>query len=160
VPGEKTVPTVRVEVQFPRLLRVEALEATPGWQVSVQRESGGRIVSAVWQGAEIGLNEFVEFGVLARNPDQSTQLSWTVIQTYSDASEVQWIGPPSAEFPAAVTEVTAPLVRIGGAELASVGALLLSAAALCAVLVSRRGRSRLSQAPLGDPARGHGVAQQ
>jgi uncharacterized protein YcnI len=83
---------VRVEVQIPRLLRVEALEATPGWQVSVQRESGGRIVSAVWQGAEIGPSEFVEFGVLARNPEQATQLSWTLIQTYSDSSEVQWIG--------------------------------------------------------------------
>ena len=31
------------------------------------------------------------------------------IQTYQDASEVQWIGPEEAQFPAALTHVLADL---------------------------------------------------
>jgi uncharacterized protein YcnI len=141
VPGEKPVPTVRLEVQFPRLLRVEALEVTPGWRISMQRDSGGRIIGAAWEGGAIGPNEFVQFGVLARNPDQAAQLSWAIIQTYSDASEVQWNGPPSAEFPATVTQITsAPLFTFGVAELLGISGLLVALVALLLVGIRQRAR--------------------
>jgi hypothetical protein len=47
----------------------------------------------------------LEFGVVARNPQAPTALIWKAIQKYQDASEVHWIGPPQAQFPAAITHV-------------------------------------------------------
>jgi uncharacterized protein YcnI len=105
VPTEKPVPTVRVEIEFPSGLRVVDLEASPGWQVTVQTESDGRLIGAVWEGGSIPAGQFAEFGLRAQNPERDVQLRWTVIQTYADGTEAQWIGPPNAEFPAATTRV-------------------------------------------------------
>jgi len=105
VPTEKPVPTVRVEIEFPSGLRVVDLEASPGWQVTVQTESNGRLIGAVWEGGSIPAGQFAEFGLRAQNPERDAQLRWTVIQTYADGTEAQWIGPPNAEFPAATTRV-------------------------------------------------------
>jgi uncharacterized protein YcnI len=137
VPGEKAVPTVRLEVQFPRLLRVEALETRPGWRVSMQRDSGGRIIAATWEGEAVGADQFVEFGVLAQNPDQPAQLTWTMIQTYADASEVQWNAPSGSEFPAPVTRISSPVFSFGLAEVLAGGALLVALVALYTATVQR-----------------------
>lgn len=139
VPSEKDSPTIRVEVQFPNGLRVGELEAVPGWRVSAQKDAGGGVVGAIWEGGNIPPGQFVEFGVLARNPDGPTELAWKVIQTYQDGSEVQWIGPPGAQFEAAVTRVHSPGAGIGTAEiLAGVSLLISVAAAVAAGLAWRR----------------------
>jgi uncharacterized protein YcnI len=105
VPSEKAIPTTRIEVQFPREIRVIDLELVDGWRVTTQKDGSGRIVSAVWEGGSIPEEQFEEFGLRARNPEATADLTWQVIQTYQDGSEVQWIGPPNAEFPAALTRV-------------------------------------------------------
>jgi uncharacterized protein YcnI len=105
VPSEKPIATVRVEVQFPAAVRVLDFEAAAGWQLTTQTDGSGRPVDAVWQGGVIGPNQYAEFGLRAQNPAQPTDLRWTVIQTYEDGSEVQWVGPPTAQFPAASTRV-------------------------------------------------------
>lgn len=136
VPTEKRTPTVRVEVQFPNGVRVVDLEAMAGWQIDVQTDAGGRPVDAVWQGGTIPPNQFVEFGVRARNPDAESELRWSVIQTYQDGSEVQWTGAASAESPAAYTWVRARAgldraETLGGtALLLALGALIVAAIAL------------------------------
>lgn len=105
VPSEKPSPTVRIEVQFPTSLRVLDFESVYGWQLTTQTDSTGRPIDAIWEGGSIGPNQYAEFGLRAQNPARGTELRWTVIQTYQDGSEVQWIGAPSAEFPAATTHV-------------------------------------------------------
>ena len=105
VPTEKPVPTVRVEVQFPSGLRVLDFEASPGWQVTFQTDASGRPVDAVWEGGSIAAHQFAEFAVRAKNPDLDGDLRWAVIQTYQDGTEVQWVGPPTADFPVAITHV-------------------------------------------------------
>jgi uncharacterized protein YcnI len=132
VPTEKPVPTVRVEVAFPSGLRVLDIEASPGWQVTVQTESGGRPVGATWDGSSIPAGQFAEFGLRAQNPDGEAQLRWSVIQTYADGSEVQWIGAPNAEFPAATTRVRGGQVVQSLDPLAGASGLL----AVCALVVS------------------------
>jgi uncharacterized protein YcnI len=107
VPSEKSVPTVALEVQFPDNLEVTAIEAPPGWRGTAHNGRSGRIVSASWEGGSISPKRYLEFGVLARNPAAPTTLSWKAIQTYQDKSEVHWIGPPRAQFPAALTRVRA-----------------------------------------------------
>jgi uncharacterized protein YcnI len=131
VPTESAADTVRVEAQFPRGLVVLQLEAPPGWVVTPEKDSGGHILGAVWDGGRTPSGQFGEFGVLAQNPDQATDLSWAVIQTYADGGEAQWIGPPSAQFPAAQSRVLTsgpPIVEIAaGAALAcSLVALVLA----------------------------------
>jgi uncharacterized protein YcnI len=105
VPSEKSIPTVGIEVQFPDNLEVTAIETPPGWRGTAHKGRSGRIVSANWKGGTILPKQYLEFGVLARNPAAQTTLSWQAIQTYQDGSEVHWIGPPRAQFPAAVTRV-------------------------------------------------------
>jgi uncharacterized protein YcnI len=107
VPSEKSIPTVGLEVQFPDNLEVTAIEVPPGWRGTAHKDHSGRIVSASWGGGNILPKQYLEFGVLARNPAEQTTLAWKAIQTYQDASEVHWIGPPRAQFPAALTRVRA-----------------------------------------------------
>jgi len=105
VPGEKSIPTIAVEVQFPSTLEVTQTEAPAGWRVEPVKDRQGRIVSATWRGGRIGQRQFAEFGVVGRNPATRSELTWKAIQTYEDGSEVHWIGPPRAQFSAAVTRV-------------------------------------------------------
>lgn len=107
VPSEKSVPTVGLEVQFPNNLEVTAIEVPPNWRGTAHKDRSGHIVSASWEGGSILPKQYLEFGVLARNPTVQTTLAWKAIQTYQDASEVHWIGPPRAQFPAALTRVRA-----------------------------------------------------
>jgi uncharacterized protein YcnI len=105
VPSEKSIPTTAVEVQFPGAIEVTETDAPAGWRVAAVKDRQGRIVSATWQGGSIAPRQYLEFGVLARNPATPAELTWKAIQTYQDGSEVHWIGPPRAQFSAAVTRV-------------------------------------------------------
>lgn len=105
VPSEKSVPTIGLETEFPANLEVTAIEAPTGWRGTTRKDRQGRIVSASWEGGSIPPGRALEFGVIAQNPQKSTPLVWKTIQKYQDASEVHWIGPPQAQFPAATTQV-------------------------------------------------------
>jgi uncharacterized protein YcnI len=107
VPSEKSIPTTALEIQFPDALEITETDAPPGWRVTAAKGRQGRIVGATWHGGRILPKQFLEFGVLARNPAAPAELTWKAIQTYQDGSEVHWIGPPRAQFPAAVTRVRA-----------------------------------------------------
>jgi len=146
VPTEKPIPTVRVEVQFPSGLRVLDLEVAPGWHTSVQTESGGRLVGAVWDGGSIPSGQFAEFGLRAQNPDREVELRWTVIQTYADGTEVQWVGLANAEFPAATTRVRSGDLPASVDPIAAAAALVAVAALIVAGLAWRaRLRPRVYQ---------------
>ena len=105
VPSEKSVPTIGLEAEFPAHLEVSAIEVPTGWHGTARKDRQGRIVSASWEGGSILPGQSLEFGVVARNPETPTALIWKAIQKYQDASEVHWIGPPQAQFPAAITHV-------------------------------------------------------
>jgi uncharacterized protein YcnI len=137
VPSEKqSTNTVKVEVQFPRTLVVLQLQAPAGWTISPEKDGAGRILGAVFEGGRINSDEFASFGVLAQNPNTSSELVWTAIQSYADGSEVQWVGPEVSQFPASVTHVRSPGIEawlpaaIGGfalaASLAALGVALLA----------------------------------
>jgi uncharacterized protein YcnI len=141
VPGEKQSDTVKVEVQFPRTLVVLQLQAPAGWSVSAEKDGSGRILGAVFDGGTIHVEEFASFGVLAQNPSGSADLTWTAIQSYADGSEVQWVGPQTSQFPAALTHIRSPGLEGWLPAVPSVCALLISLAALSAV-IWHHGRAR------------------
>lgn len=139
VPSEKSIPTTRVEVQFPEGLKVTELEAVPGWRIVIQKDRDGRTLGAVWAGGVIPPGQFVEFGVLAQNPDVPGELTWKMIQTFEDGSEVQWIGPAGAQFPGAITRVHASRGQVLTPERLAWTALVAAfAAAAWAVFARRR----------------------
>jgi uncharacterized protein YcnI len=144
IQGEKTVPTTRVEIQFPRELRVLSVDAPPGWSAAPQSGRDGRILAATWSGGTIGSGTAAHFDVLARNPDGGAVLRWTVIQTYGDGSEVHWNGPPSGEFPAATSRVVAAGLGLGGRLLAVL--VVVSCLVLGGAIVRRR-RRRVAPPP-------------
>jgi uncharacterized protein YcnI len=142
VPSEKPLATVRLEVQFPRPLVVTELEAPPGWQVTAEKVGSGQILGAMWQGGSIPAGQFATFGLLAQNPKDSTELVWSIIQTYEDGSEVQWTGPESAQFPATRTRIQGAATP-GSSEILAVAALIVSiGGAIICVLGWRRASTR------------------
>ncbi len=108
VPSERSVPTIGLEAEFPLSLEVRAVEAPPGWRATEHKDRHGRIVSASWDGGSIAPGHALEFGVIARNPATPAPLVWKAIQKYHGGSEVHWIGPAQAQFPAATTYVRPP----------------------------------------------------
>ena len=136
IPTEKAIPTTRIEIKFPDGLRVSEIEVVSGWRSTVQRDREGRIVGAIWEGGVLPPGHFVAVGLLARNPDAPGEMAWKLIQTHQDGSEIHWIGPPSAEFPAAVTAIRRPGDQLGPTAMlagaALIGALLAVALALSA----------------------------
>jgi uncharacterized protein YcnI len=139
VPGEKPVPTTRIEIELPRELRVISVEAPAGWSATAQSAADGRIVGASWSGGTIAEGQAVHFDVVARNPDDGAVLRWNVIQTYRDGSEVHWNGPPGGQFPAATSRVVAGSPWL---QARTVAVLLVIAVAIVggAVLWRRRRR--------------------
>ena len=138
VPSEKTMPTTRVEIDFPAELRVTDVDAPTGWTATRQTGKGGRLVGAVWSGGSIPPEQSADFGIVARNPDSPATLRWKVIQTYRDGSEVHWTGPLTAEFPAAVTVVR----RSIGAGLVTIVATVILVVGGAVIVLVRRARRR------------------
>ncbi len=138
VPSEKKIPTTRVEIDFPAELHVTDVDAPAGWTATRQMGQGGRLVGAVWAGGAIPPEQSADFGVVARNPDSGATLGWKVIQTYQDGSEVHWTGPPTAEFPVAVTVVRR---SIGAGLVTAVAMVIVLVGGAVAVLIRRARRS-------------------
>jgi uncharacterized protein YcnI len=168
VPGETESGTTKVELKVPPGVYPYSFEETPGWTRRVLTRSNGLVDRIVWSG-RARPDGLVRFNFLAGTPGREGEVSWKAIQTYADGDEVAWIGAAGSETPAAVTTVSedVPRQNAGGegsqaanptvtADAGDQGAsedgesiwttvmaglaLILSAAALAMVLLSRRGR--------------------
>ena len=83
VPNEKGIPTTRVEIRFPRSVRVVSFGDVAGWQLAEVRDSSNAIVAAVWTGT-LEPERFVEFPFVAVNPKENSALTWPAYQTYAN----------------------------------------------------------------------------
>ena len=99
VPNEKAVPTTSLEVRFPAGLRVMSFEDKPGWTIEPIRDAAKAITGGRWTG-QLGPERFTEFGVIAVNPKQAGDLTWTAVQTYADGTVVNWSGAKGSKAPA------------------------------------------------------------
>ena len=107
VPNEEdSSKTTKVEVFFPTdhpIAGVSA-EAKPGWDVAIETTKLSKpihtddgeisdVVSKVtWSGGSISAGEFDEFSVVAGTlPDETSSLTFKVIQTYAGGDVVRWI---------------------------------------------------------------------
>ncbi|MBJ7452003.1 MAG: YcnI family protein [Blastococcus sp.] len=130
VPNESdTASTVGVRIQVPEESALTSLrvQPVPGWTVVLTNaelnepvDSGGEEVSSYVSvveyraeaGAGIAPGQFQEFALSGGPfPDDADQLTFPIVQTYSDGSEAAWIEPtvdgqPEPELPAPVLSLT------------------------------------------------------
>lgn len=110
VPSElASVTTVRVDVALPNDVVAASFPAVEGWTHAENKSGQDNVTHVVWTaeaGKEIKPDEsrYFELGVGALPAKPS--LSFDVLQTYSDGTEVKWnekeIGDKEPEFPSAV----------------------------------------------------------
>lgn len=132
VPTEKeNVRTTAVELTPPRGFTIDSFVPSPGWKRAVQSTGSGEsttIQKVTWTGGSVPHEEDAVFQFLART-DASKTYAFSVRQTYSDGSVVDWSGPESSETPAPTIESKSSLGSGGGNTLAIV-ALALAAVAV------------------------------
>ena len=111
VPNEEaTASTTKVQVFLPTDHPVLGVLVTPegGWTAKVTttelktpiKTDDGTITDAVseitWSGGRIGQGEYEDFDVaFGQLPDDTGQLAFKTLQTYSDGNVVRWIETPS-----------------------------------------------------------------
>ncbi|MGE0027293.1 MAG: DUF1775 domain-containing protein [Thermoleophilia bacterium] len=105
VPTERPLPTVGVEVTFPKEVDVYAFRPPPpGWRIHrVLRK--GRYVAVRYTGGSIPVAGYQDFQVLGTPNTEGTSV-WSALQTYADGKVKPWIGPPEA--PGAVSQESGP----------------------------------------------------
>ena len=98
VPNEKQVTSSKIEGEFPAGLDVYDFEFKPGWTITFKKDDKGKIIGATWVG-KIQPYEFVEFGMLAINPKEATNLVWKFTQYYDNGTKEEFTGPVGAKAP-------------------------------------------------------------
>lgn len=132
VPNERDVPTLRVEIRFPRGVRVVSFGDVSGWRLEILRDTAQNVIGAVWTGV-LPKERFVEFPFIAVNPKENTTLSWPTFQTYEGGERVEWTNPDStAKTPASSTLIEPQSSTAGGGS--DVGLYVAIAAFLVALV--------------------------
>ncbi|WP_328827458.1 MULTISPECIES: YcnI family protein [unclassified Streptomyces] len=174
VPNEEDkASTTKVQVYLPTDHPVLGVLVTPqnGWTAKVTtsklktpvKTDDGTITDAVsqitWTGGKIGAGQYEDFNVaFGQLPDDTDQLAFKTLQTYSDGNVVRWIeeaaaGDDEPENPAPVLKLTAKESEDGDATPAA------SASAAAGSAKSGSDASSSSSASDSDStARGLGIA--
>jgi uncharacterized protein YcnI len=127
VPTEKEgLKTTQVELTPPSGFGIDSFVPAPGWKREVQQTGSGEnttVQRVTWTGGKVPTAEDAVFQFLA-SPDSSTDYSFSVRQTYSDGSVVDWSGPESSDTPAPAIEAKSSLGGGGSSTLAIVALIV------------------------------------
>lgn len=145
VPTEKeNAKTTSIELTLPAGFSIDSFVPAAGWNRVVQSTGSGEaavIQKVTWTGGSVPTGEDAAFSFLAF-ADASKMYTFSVRQTYSDGSVVDWIGPESSDAPAPTLKAVSSLG--GGTSTLSIVALALAAIALIVSVVgllARGGRA-------------------
>jgi uncharacterized protein YcnI len=146
VPTEKEgATTTKVELTPPSGFGIDSFAPAVGWKRQLQQTGSGEnavIQKVTWSGGSVPTGEDSVFQFLA-SPDSSKTYTFTVRQTYSDGSVVDWSGPESSENPAPRIDAMSSLGGGGSSTLAIVALVVAGIAVLLAgVGLATRGGSR------------------
>jgi uncharacterized protein YcnI len=145
VPTEKEdATTTAIELTPPDGFSIDSFVSSPGWKREAQTKGSGEdadVVKVTWTGGSVPTGEDATFSFLAQaaNPGSYT---FSVRQTYSDGSVVDWTGPESGDTPAPVLKAVSSFG--GGTSTLEIVAIVLAGIALALALVGlfvRGGRS-------------------
>jgi uncharacterized protein YcnI len=145
VPTEKEgKTTTKIVLTLPSGFAIDSFVPTPGWQRQVQQTGSGEeavIQKVTWTGGKTPTGEDSLFQFLAQAASSKTY-SFSVEQTYSDGSIVNWSGPESSDAPAPTVEAKSSLGG-GSSTILAIIALVVGAVGVVLggiALVSRGGR--------------------
>jgi len=146
VPTEKEgATTTKVELTPPSGFGIDSFAPAIGWKRQLQQTGSGDsavIQKVTWSGGSVPTGEDSVFQFLA-SPDSSKTYTFTVRQTYSDGSVVDWSGPESSDTPAPRIDAMSSLGGGGSSTLAIVALVVAGIAVLLAgVGLATRGGSR------------------
>ena len=139
VPTEKEgATTTKIELIPPAGVAIDSFSAEPGWTRAVKATGSGEnavIQDVTWTGGSVPTDEDSVFHFVATLTSAKT-FTFTVKQTYSDGTIVDWSGPESSDTPAPLVVSESSLGGGSGSTLPIIAlvvagiALLLGIAAL------------------------------
>jgi uncharacterized protein YcnI len=139
VPTEReNATTTKVEFTPPSGFSIDSFVPSPGWTRHVQQTGSGEeavVTQVTWDGGKVPTGEDAAFSFLA-GADSSKTYAFSVRQTYSDGSVVDWSGPESSDTPAPTVEVKDSFGGGGGSTTLTVIALIVGAAGLVVAIVA------------------------
>jgi len=145
VPTEKEgATTTKIVLTVPSGFSIDSFVDAPGWKRQVQSTGSGEdtvIQSVTWSGGNVPTDEVSHFAFLG-SADSSKTYAFSVEQSYSDGSVVNWSGPESSDTPAPTVEAKSSFGGGGSSTLAII-ALVVGAVGILLgglALVSKSGR--------------------
>ena len=146
VPTEKEgVTTTKVVLTVPDGFAIDSFVPASGWKRDVQQTGSGEeavVKSVSWSGGSVPTGEDAAFQFLAQ-PQSSKTYTFSVEQSYSDGSVVNWSGPESSDMPAPIVEAKSSFGGGGGSSTLAIVALVVGAVGILLgglALVSNSGR--------------------
>jgi uncharacterized protein YcnI len=143
VPTEKeNAFTAKIVMTVPKGFSIDSFAPSPGWQRQLQQTGSGNnavIQQVTWTSGHVPTGEDSVFEFLAQ-PSSSQTYKFTIQQTYSDGSIVNWSGPESSDSPAPTIEAK-DSIGGGGSSLLAIIALVLAVLALLGTGLSLLGGS-------------------
>ncbi len=137
VPTEKEdARTTAVELTVPSGFAIDSFAAAPGWRRAVRQSGSGDaavIQTVTWSGGSTPSEEDSVFQFLA-SPSSAKTYTFSVRQTYSDGSVVDWSGPESSDSPAPTVSVKSSLGGGGTSTLAIVALVVGALGIVLAIL--------------------------
>ena len=134
VPTEKEgASTTKIVLTVPSGFSIDSFVPSPGWQRVLQQTGSGDsavIQKVSWTGGHVPTGEDSLFQFLAQ-PASSATYKFTVEQTYSDGSIVDWSGSESSASPAPTIEAKSSLGG-GGVSTLTIIALIVGVLGLLA----------------------------
>jgi len=134
VPTEKEgLMTTKVELMPPSGFGMDSFVPAVGWKRQLQETGSGEsavIQKVTWTGGRVPTEEDAVFQFLA-SADSNKTYTFTVRQTYSDGSVVDWSGPESSDTPAPTIEAKSSL---GGSGSSTLAIIALAVAGVAVVL--------------------------
>jgi uncharacterized protein YcnI len=144
VPTEKDgATTTKIELTPPQGFAIDSFVPTAGWKRTVAQTGSGEdatITKVTWTGGSVPTGEDAAFSFLA-SVAKSGSYTFSVRQTYSDGTVVEWSGPESSDTPSPVIRAVSSFG--GGTSTITWVALVLGAAGVllgATALLARSGR--------------------
>lgn len=146
VPTEKEgATTTAIEFTPPSGFGIDSFVPSPGWKRSTVTQGSGEeavVERVTWTGGSVPTGEDAAFSFLASTSKSGTY-TFSVKQTYSDGTVVNWSGPESSDTPSPTIKAVSSIGG-GGTSTLDIVALALGAIALVVAvggLLTRGGSS-------------------
>jgi uncharacterized protein YcnI len=148
VPTEKEgATTTEIELTVPDGIGIDSFEAAPGWTRDVAATGSGEeaIVNKVtWTGGSVPTGEDAVFHFQASITGGAKTYTFTVRQTYSDGSVVDWNGSESSDDPSPTIVAVSSLGGGSSSTLAIIALVVAAIGALVAFVALLGGRRSLT----------------